>query len=186
MDENDLMMRVIDGEVGEFGILYQRYKKRLYGYFFKLTRGDQASSEDLVHTVFYKAIRYRKSYKGTGSFAKWIFSIAHNTGVDHRRKTNQVILDNDYAEYRNGYHVNNDLERTESLEILDKALARLDRDDQEILLLGKIRELRYSEIAEITGSTENAVKTRICRALKKLRTIYIKLESSKYERERLK
>ena len=180
------MMRVIDGEVGEFGVLYERYKRPLYGYFFKLTRGDQASSEDLVHTVFYKALRYRKSFKGTGSFAKWIFSIAHNTGIDHHRKASQVIPDNEYTEFQAGYFVNDDLERSESLGILNKAMALLDQNDLEILLLGKIRELHYSEIADITGSTENAVKTRICRALKKLKAIYVKLETTKYERERLK
>ena len=180
------MIRVIDGDVGEFGVLYERYKRPLYGYFFKLTHGDQSSSEDLVHSVFYKALKYRNSFKGTGSFAKWIFSIAHNLGIDHQKKAGQVVLDNEFNNYQLGHHVNNDLEHVESLKILNKAMARLEPEDLEILLLGKIRELRYSEIAEITGSTESAVKTRICRALKKLRVIYVKLETTKYERERLK
>ncbi|MDF1513256.1 MAG: sigma factor-like helix-turn-helix DNA-binding protein, partial [Anaerolineae bacterium] len=38
--------------------------------------------------------------------------------------------------------------------------------EKEILILAKIRELKYSEIAEINKCSESAVKTRICRALK--------------------
>jgi RNA polymerase sigma-70 factor (ECF subfamily) len=42
----------------------------------------QEASEDLVHTVFYRAIRYRYSFTGEGSFAKWIFRIARNSAID--------------------------------------------------------------------------------------------------------
>lgn len=178
------MMRVIDGDVGEFGVLYERYKRPVYGYFLKLTRGDQASSEDLAHNVFYKALRYKHSFKGTGSFAKWIFSIAHNIGIDHIRRIKREITNTDLSEYFGQHYVNNDLEKTEGLIILDRAMRQLNDEDMEILLLGKIKELRYSEIAAITGSTESAVKTRICRALKKLKDIYVKLETTGYERER--
>jgi RNA polymerase sigma factor (sigma-70 family) len=180
------MMKVVDGDVDKFGILYERYKKSMFGYFFKLTRGDTAVSEDLAHAVFYKALKYKHSYRGTGTFAKWIFHIAHNIGVDYYRKMKRISS----SEYLSHLHQedkyeNNDIEREEDLSLLSRAMGYLSHEDREVLILGKIKELRYSEIAEITGSTESAVKTRIFRALKRLKDIYLKLETTQYERERL-
>jgi RNA polymerase sigma factor (sigma-70 family) len=86
LDDNSLMAQVIAGEIEKMGILYERYKKPLYAYFFKLTSGDSQASEDLVHTVFYRVIRYRTSFTGVGTFSKWLFRIAHNAGLDHNRK----------------------------------------------------------------------------------------------------
>jgi hypothetical protein len=45
------MIYVIAGEIGMIGPLYEKYKRPLYTYFFKLTGGDNQASEDLVHTV---------------------------------------------------------------------------------------------------------------------------------------
>jgi RNA polymerase sigma-70 factor (ECF subfamily) len=66
------MSRVIAGEINEMGLLYEKYKKPLYAYFFKITSGNNQASEDLVHTVFYRAIRYKSSFSG-GSFINWLF-----------------------------------------------------------------------------------------------------------------
>ncbi|MDT8401400.1 MAG: hypothetical protein RQ743_06875 [Bacteroidales bacterium] len=54
MDENTIMMEVVDGNIDRFGILYERYKTPVYGYFYKLTSGDSQASEDLPHNVFLK------------------------------------------------------------------------------------------------------------------------------------
>jgi RNA polymerase sigma factor (sigma-70 family) len=75
------MSRVINGETEMMGILYERYKISVYSYFFKITCGDREASEDLVQTVFYRAIRYRHSFTGQGSFANWLFRIARNVGL---------------------------------------------------------------------------------------------------------
>jgi RNA polymerase sigma-70 factor (ECF subfamily) len=179
------MSLVIEGEIDKAGILYERYKKPLYGYFFKLTSGDSQASEDLVHTVFYRVIRYRTSFTGKGTFAKWLFRIAHNAGLDHNRK---IKYSNNY---KNEVHSaitdlsdNNDLEIREQHATLEKALNRLNPEEKELLVLGKIDCLKYKEIAEILNTTESNVKIRIFRALKKLKEIYIKLENPRYEKSR--
>jgi len=186
LDENAIMLQVIQGDTGKLGILYERYKRPMYGYFFKLTGGDQPSSEDLVHSVFFKALKYKHSFKGTGSFAKWIFSIAHNLGIDYTRKKRRAVTVELNSDYHGGEQAETPgLEKGESLSLLHIALDMLGDEDKEILVLGKIRELKYSEIAEITGLTVSAVKTRIFRALKRLREVYLKIETTRYEKQRI-
>lgn len=171
------MMEVVDGNIDRFGILYERYKSPVYGYFYKLTSGDSQTSEDLSHNVFLKALKYKHSFKGTGTFARWLFGIAHNLGIDHLRK----LARNNPGEFNKDPENeepsgSEQLEKRESMAILDYALNKLNIRDREILLMAKIRELKYSEIAEINNCSESAVKTRICRAIKRLRNIYMEFE----------
>lgn len=187
MDENHIMMAVVGGDTGKFGILYERYKKPMYGYFFRLTSGDMHISEDLSHQVFVKALKYKHSFKGTGTFAKWLFSIAHNLGIDYLRKSNRYRSEEYNAEtsIEDAYEMD-DIERQENLSLLNSALNSLSDDDREILLLAKIKELKYSEIAELTGYSETAIKTRVFRALQRLTKIFKEIQISDYERSRKK
>lgn len=177
------MMSVISGNTDKLGILYERYKTPLYGYFFKLTGGDRASSEDLVQNVFYKALRYKHSFKGTGEFAKWLFSIAHNIGIDHLRKESRSFHSTlDEGRHEGGY-INDSLEKKQDRELLFSALAKLNEDDRELLILSKIKCLKYSEIAEIYNCTESALKTRVFRALNRLKKVFYQFENIGHERK---
>jgi RNA polymerase sigma factor (sigma-70 family) len=63
-------------------------------------------------------------------------------------------------------------------------MCRLKPDERELLVLSKIDCLKYKEIADILNITESNVKTRIFRALKKLKIIYSKLDNTIYEKAR--
>ncbi len=56
---------------------------------------------------------------------------------------------------------------------LHLAISQLDASDRELVILNRLQEIKYEELAEIVGSTPGAVKTKVCRALGKLKTIYI-------------
>lgn len=173
------MAYVIAGEIGKMGILYERYKMPLYAYFFKLTGGDNQASEDLVHTVFYRVIKYKTSFKRKGSFAKWLFRIAHNTGIDYNRKNKYVNSCNiEAGTTQVVMYENHDLEKEEQRAILEKAMSKLKTRERELIILGKIDCLKYKEIADILDTNESNVKIRIFRALRKLKDIYTKLENA--------
>ena len=175
--DNLLMLQVKAGDLDKLGILFERYKMPLYRYFY-LRMGDVAASEDLVQNVFMRIIRYRERFKPVGQFKSWMFSIAHNLGIDHQRKRGRhVTLDdtrgNEHIESRTA---EKDLLDCERLALLEKALQRLRGDYREVLVLSRYRELKYHEIGEILGCSEGAVKTRIHRALKELKNLYQELE----------
>ncbi|MEM1001443.1 MAG: RNA polymerase sigma factor, partial [Bacteroidota bacterium] len=83
--DEELMTRVSLGELNEMTFLFERYHLRLFNFLVQMTR-DRDVAEDLTQTVFYKAIRYRSSYKG-GQFVSWIFRIARNVFSDHYQKS---------------------------------------------------------------------------------------------------
>jgi RNA polymerase sigma-70 factor (ECF subfamily) len=181
------MSLVANGEIDRMAILYERYKMRVYSYFFKVTCGNREASEDLTHTVFYRAIRYRNSFTGQGSFARWLFRIAHNVALDHNIKKKNSGIYAYEADIRSVHNITSEADESdarEQIESLSLAMKKLEHEEREIIILGKIDCLRYREVAEILGITEGNVKIRMFRALKRLKEIFLRLESIRYEKKK--
>jgi len=79
------MARIQEGDIGQLGVLFERYNAKLYSYFVRLT-SDRVVSEDLVQEVFLRMLKYRHTYRGEGQFTGWMYQIARNACGDHRRK----------------------------------------------------------------------------------------------------
>lgn len=173
------MLKVKAGQLDQLGLLFERYNRPLYGFFFKLTC-DQEVSEDLVQNVFVRIIKYRHTYKGDGKFSTWMYHMARNLFADHYRKEKRRGYKED-VETADRYHQNEEnAERSkiasEELDMLQLALNRLPEDKREILVLSKYQGMKYKDIADLLDLTESAVKVRIFRALKELKVCYEKLE----------
>jgi len=172
------MIRVQHGDLDKLAVLYERYSRVLFGFFFKVTLNSQAS-EDLVQTVFFKIIKYRDRYRAEeGSFFAWMFRIAHNTNIDHyhsiERLRNEVSIDE--TEVRGGDDPGEDFLKKENSRRIEEALGRLTSEQREVLILSRYQGLKYEEIAQVLDCRVGTVKARIFRAMEKLRRVYRQLE----------
>jgi RNA polymerase sigma-70 factor (ECF subfamily) len=172
------MNRVKEGELDQLGLLFERYKIKTFGFFFNMF-GDVELSEDLVQNTFMRIIRYRTSFSGEGPFAVWLFRIARNVGNDHYRK-NGVRHSNIAGMEELPEETMNREEawmQSEELTLLRMAMERLDYEKREILMLSKIDGMRYAEIGRILDCNENAVKTKVFRAMKALKSEFKNIRS---------
>ena len=131
---------------------------------------DKAISEDLTQNVFVKVMKYRTSYKG-GKFVSWIFRIARNLFSDHYQKQ-KMTQNNIDATYVEDDMIGVDENRTEDVSHLYQALNHLKVEDRELIVMNRLQGIKYDRIAEITESTEGAVKVKVHRIINKLRTVY--------------
>ena len=94
--DHERMAAVARGEPDGMSEIYQNRHRSLFRFFFRLT-GRQATSEDLVHEVFLRMIRYRHTYQNVESdeeghaFEAWMYRIARNALTDHARKHRHEI-----------------------------------------------------------------------------------------------
>jgi RNA polymerase sigma factor (sigma-70 family) len=173
------MNKVKDGDPEKLGLLYERYKRPLLGFFVGMLR-DKELGEDLVQNTFARILKYSHLFRGDGDFKTWMFHIARNVKNDHFKKKRVVQVPADEWTERIGHTETRrqQMQQEEELALLSIAMDRLPDDKREVLLLSKYQERRYAEIGLILGCTESAVKVKVFRALQELKAIYQQLEKS--------
>lgn len=166
------MQAVKDGDIGELSYLYRRYHLRLLGFIYKLS-GNRELSEDLVQETFWRILRYRKSYKSGQTFRAWMFQIGRNLFYNQmtRGDAGRVVsmAEMPFESPSPDKLPNASVEEKERTYMLKKALDQLPEDKKEVLILSRYEKLTYSEIGEILGCSESAVKVRAFRAMEQLR-----------------
>ena len=172
------MIKVRDGDLDRLGLLFERYKKPLYGFFYGMNK-DQELSEDLVQNTFYRIIKYRHLFKGEGDFRTWMFHIARNVRHDHYRSDKVKVKEPvEIWGHRLGHTENHveSLQKQEEEQMLAMALDKLDQEKREVLLLSKYQGKKYKDIGKLLGCSEGAVKVKVFRALQELKMVYSQLE----------
>ena len=171
--DEQLMRQLSDGDQKAVAVLYDRYYRKVYGYFVRMTR-DRESSCDLTQNVFLKVIRYAGSWKEEKVFVYWLFRIARNILVDFHRGAHKFYDVDEEPELlvRDKDESVRAMEARESYEFLLEAMAKLPPGYRELIELNRFQGFSYKEIAETTNSNENAVKVRTFRAIQKLKEIY--------------
>jgi RNA polymerase sigma-70 factor (ECF subfamily) len=131
--------------------------------------------DDLVQETLIKVARGWEKFEGRSALSTWIFKIAVNTLMDHRRSEEKVWEDAsknhiwDHAPP--GENPLEAVERRQMSECVKGRLASLPRKYSAVLTMREIEGLRLQDIAVRTGESVTAVKTRLCRARKRLRSI---------------
>ena len=177
--DHALMLAVRDGELDALGELFERHHGPLFGFLVKLT-GDRTAAEDIAQTVFQRMLKYRHTYRDDGSFTAWMYHLARRCAADHFRKANAAPRATDptllHERADEAPHAADRATNRDDHALLHTALAKLDRDDREVLLLARFQELSFAEVAGILECSVGAAKVRAHRALRTLRDIYFQLQ----------
>jgi len=171
------MAKVRDGDPEKLGLLYERYKRPLLGFFVGMVR-DKELSEDLVQNTFVRILKYKHLFRGDGDFRTWMFHIARNVKNDHFRK-NKIThekVEKWEDKIKDEGNLMQEWQTDDEQRMLAIAMDKLPEDKREILLLSKYQEKKYKEIGEILGCTEGTVKVKVFRALQDLKAIYQQVE----------
>lgn len=181
LTDNSLMLRVKSGDLDKMGLLFERYHRSLFSFLYHMT-GKKDASEDLVQNVFYRMLKYRHTFTGEGEFRTWMYHLARNVLNDSIKQDKSKYHENvnELADkIGGGISADYEFEKKQDAEQLHKAMAALNEDQREILVLSRFQELKYEEIAGILNITEGAVKVRVHRALDALKKVFLTNENKK-------
>jgi RNA polymerase sigma-70 factor (ECF subfamily) len=169
---NLLVQKAQSGDTEAFAGIYDIFIRPVYRYiFFKVKKNDAL---DLTESVFLKVWEHLKSYnKLKGAFSSWVFKIAHNLVVDYYRLQHEhvdlddVVLPDESKEADPRFLTENRLNQ----EILRKALAKLKKKHQDVLILRYVNGLENREIASIMRRSEGSLRILKYRALQALKKV---------------
>lgn len=173
----DLLRRYRAGDAASFTQLYERHRLGLFRFLMGLC-GDQAVAEEVFQETWMSLIRSESLQREAAVlFKTWLYQIARNRLIDHWRKQgrhqqreeafDEQLHDQAMAEP--------DPERQLSLSQdqarIQAALADLPAEQREVFLLRAHGDLELHEIAELTRTPAETVKSRLRYALQKLRRL---------------
>lgn len=166
-----LVRRVLlDDDRQAFAQIVRRHQGLVRALLRRLCAGDEALAEDLAQDTFLLAWRKLSSFQGESRLSTWLYRIAHNGYLQHRRRPGSraagvVPLDEepeaDPPAPTGSPALQLDLER---------ALAALPEGERMVLLYHLQLGLSHEETARITGFPLGTVKTHALRGKERLRT----------------
>ncbi len=187
--DNELMLAVKAGQADKLGVLFERYSKALFGFFYRMT-SDKETSQDLVQNVFFRMLKYKHTFTADGKFITWMYHLARNVSADHFKKSKRFSFSKSLDLWENRIAGDSNREdqmsKEQELELLQQALEQLPFEKREVLVLSRYQELKYAEIAQILNCTENNVKVKVHRAFSELREVFMKLSQEHKYQPRLK
>ncbi len=173
--DEELALRVQKGDTDVFGVLVERYQKKLLSYG-KRFLSNSDNIEDVVQDVFVKTYQNIQSFDTSLKFSSWIYRIAHNTYVNALKKQSRYPVSLfDFDTFLSYTVVDNPIEREreqkEIKTVVDKGLDKVSPVYREILVLYYIEDLSYKEISDILHIPIGTVGIRLKRAKEMLRKV---------------
>ncbi|MEA2463903.1 MAG: hypothetical protein QOJ98_1650 [Acidobacteriota bacterium] len=177
LSDQQLMLIVQGGDYSPASEIYDRYSSRIYNFAYRFLRNAEAA-EDAMQDVFIKMMKRANQYNGESKLSTWLFSITANHCVDFLRKVENKITketEDVLIELPGPSELAPDkqLEQRDAETQVEELLGMLTPDQRQAILLARYQGLSYAEIAQVVGSSEGAVKTRIFRGMEAMKRILL-------------
>lgn len=174
--DESLMQRYCAGDAKAFDQLYARYRKPLFGFLYNHSQRQRHEVEEVFQEAWLKVIRNRRRYDSGQAFQPWLYAIARNCLIDRWRHLGAVTSLHVSDDVAMQGASSNGLARPERLAASDdiqlrwqQALAALPAEQREAVLLKLETGMSLAEIAELTGTGRETVKSRLRYAMNRLR-----------------
>src|SRR5256712_11566624 len=172
LSDQELMRLVQAGDFSPASEIYDRYSSRIYNFAYRFLRNSEAA-EDATQEVFVKMLKHASQFHGDAKLSTWLFSITANWCRDYLRKADNKVKEGEEVLFSlptsSEHAPDRNLERRQDEQRIQKALQALTPEQREAILLSRYQGLSYAEIAQISGCSEGAVKTRVFRAMETLK-----------------
>jgi RNA polymerase sigma factor (sigma-70 family) len=167
--DEELMLAYRHGDAGAFETLYKRHRGAVYRFILRAVK-HRAAAEELFQDAWMRVIEARSRYAPQARFTTWLYTIAHNLVVDHWRRKGLTLVE--LNEEVGATSPDNPARQVEAREALGRflhALEALPAAQREAFLLHEEGGLSVAEIAKVTGTGEEAAKSRLRYAMAKLK-----------------
>ena len=175
ISDEQLLIFLKEGNHRYFSIFTQRYEK----YILIKCKGyvkNAAIAADLCQEILIKVFLQVPKFRQEAKLSTWLFTIIHNTCIDHLRKNKKnlrdIITEKLINEVADIVDSEEELPLEKTVEVLDNLLEEITPDEKLILLMKYKEKYHIKDITLSLGLSESAVKMRLQRAKLKLNKLY--------------
>lgn len=173
LTDNELLIRMRDGDSGALGVLYIRYASSVSDFAYRFIRVRE-DVDDLTHNVFYKLWQHRDHLGDVDSFKAYLFMMTRNMIFKFFRHQ-QVVTD--YAEQEKD-RMEKEISDGETivttadlLEMINLMISRMPELQRKAFCMSRYDNMTYAEIAEQLGVSSKTVQRYVHLAVEELRKL---------------
>lgn len=183
MTDEELMASLAQGNQGALAEIMSRYQKDVFRFCLHYLK-DVERARDLSQETFIRVYTASGRFDEARKFKPWMLCISRNLCLNELKRRKTVPMES-LEEHIEGRADSADILRSsaaapdeqamvgERLALLSEVLEGLGDESREIVTLRFFERLSAKEIADIVGSTEGAVRTKLHRILQGLRRDYL-------------
>ena len=174
-EEQAIIQRCKDGDVGAFDELVTRFQKRAFNFAYGIA-GNYDDANDVAQEAFVRVFNSIQSFRGDANFTTWLYRIITNVYLDERKKSKSHRLTSldEYVELDENSVSRQIVDQTplpgeiaeskERSQVVRAAINSLPDYQRIIVTLYHLHDRSYEEIAEILHLPIGTVKSRLNRA----------------------
>ncbi|MYD43970.1 MAG: sigma-70 family RNA polymerase sigma factor [Gammaproteobacteria bacterium] len=167
----ELVNRIMSGDGKQreiaFAALYTRHKSTVFNVAIRVVSSPE-DAENVVQETFIKVNKNLENFQGKSQFSTWLHTIAKNTALNYKahelRRPQASGADPTDLKEVASTDPQSDFETDELKVTLNKALAALNDELKQTLLLVVNSGLSYEQVAKITNVPVGTVRSRVFRA----------------------
>jgi RNA polymerase sigma-70 factor, ECF subfamily len=183
MATRDLIQRCQKGDTAAFEELIKKFERRVFGLIYQIVRSSN-EVEDIAQEVFTKLFFSMSQFRLEASFEAWLHRITVNQCCDFLRKrkrtrqVNESELSEDEAvslEKLGSLGQKKEMDISLRLEVRETAnnlLSVLPPQERSLLVLKEVEELSIEELMTVFKASRSAIKVRLFRARRRLKSLY--------------
>ncbi|HTH16162.1 MAG TPA: sigma-70 family RNA polymerase sigma factor [Magnetospirillum sp.] len=168
-DDDFLLARMKDDDADAYRILVARHVDRAYALALRTLR-NTADAEDVAQEALVKAWTHRHSWQpGRARFSTWLYRVVFNRCIDLKRMPASANIE-DVAEPEDDQPDSvSTIHRRQVYERLGDAMSAIPEQQRAALTLAYFEEMGNAEIAQVLGTTVQAVESLLKRGRQGLR-----------------
>lgn len=172
--EDSFVQRLVQQDEQAFSEFYEMtvdvFYRFLMGRYF-LTQWD---TQDLLSDFYLKCWKWLKSYNPEYKFETYVRSILKNHAKDFFKKKKSIQLKDEHLDNESLItqwedEILNDLQKDYDYELIHEVMQSLDEQSYEVIYMRYIDEMSYEEMSEFLWMSQDAIRQRLSRALKKVK-----------------
>ena len=172
MDDKDLIEKIRNPESRNYGfnLLVREYQQKIYWHIRKMVI-DHEDANDLVQEVFIKVWNNLDNFRAESQLYTWIYRIATNECLNYlSRRKRKYLISWGNAEKELSEKIDNSsfIEGNEIQKKLQKVLLKLPDKQRLVFNMKYFDDMKYEDIAEITGTSVGSLKASYHIAVKKI------------------
>ena len=172
MEESFIIAKIKSEDTRKYGfnLLVKTYQERVYWHIRKMVI-DHDDANDVTQEIFVKIWKNLDKFREDAKLFTWIYRIATNeclNFLNKQKKRTMVPLEDSSAVMSSSIEAGSDIDGEEIQLILQKAILTLPDKQRAVFNMKYFEELKFDEIAEITGTSVGALKASYHLAVKKI------------------